>query len=311
MGTTSLSLTGLSTSALALTNTNLGADLSAAGTDFGNLIQGVGNAVAATQMQLTTTSAATASALANAKVNVIAVQETNYDDQGNITGAQSFTQILPLIDFIDPVFYQWTQVRLQGEFFVSEFASSASSETQTFSSTDTSGQHGLFIILGGGQTGTGFKTTDTTTSSSSDTASAVGLARMYAQLNPRTDVGVPKPTHVVRGPSLGIVQGAITDVPGGGAPLTGRTMSLLIQLRRTDGTPITGKAISVETDGTPWSFTGASTTDATGSIAIQLQRTFLPVPAGAPPGTTVDTSPVDVVVTARLGLVSNSSTVTF
>src|ERR1035437_667585 len=99
MGTQNLSLTGLSTSALALTNTNLGADLSAAGTDFGNLIQGVGNAVAATQMQLTTTSAATASALANAKVNVIAVQETIYDDQGNITDAKSFTQLLPLIDF--------------------------------------------------------------------------------------------------------------------------------------------------------------------------------------------------------------------
>ena len=311
MGTQNLSLAGLSTSALALTNTNLGADLSAAGTDFGNLIQGVGNAVAATQMQLTETSAATASALANAKVNVIAVQETVYDDQGNITDAKSFTQLLPLIDFIDPVFYQWTQVRLQGQFFVSEFASSASSETQTFSDDNHSGQHGLFVIFGGGQTATGFKTTDTQKGSSSDTASAVGRARMYAQLNPRSDVGVPKPTHVVRGPSLGIVQGEIADVPGGGAPLTGRTMSLLIQLRKTDGTPISGKAISIETDGTPWSFTAASTTGADGNVAIKLQRTFLPVPAGAPPGTTVDTSPKDVVVTARLGLVANSTSVSF
>ena len=311
MGTQNLSLTGLSTSALALNNTNLGADLSAAGTDFGNLIQGVGIAVAATQTQLTETSAATASALANAKVNVIAVQETIYDDQGNITDAKSFTDVLPLIDFIDPVFYQWTQVRLQGQFFVSEFASSANSETSTFSDKNNSGQHGLLVIFGGGQTGTGFQSTDTTTSSNSDTATAVGRARMYAQLNPRTDVGVPKPTHVVRGPSLGIVQGEIKDVPGGGAPITGRTMSLLIQLRKTDGTPISGKAISIETDGTPWSFTGASTTGADGNVAIELDRTFLPVPPGAPPGTTVDTSAQDVVVTVRLGLVSNSSTVTF
>jgi hypothetical protein len=311
MGTQNDALTGLDTSALALGNTNLGADLTAAGSDFGQLILGVGNAVAATQMQLTTTSAATAKALANAKVNVIAVQETIYDDQGNITDAKSFSRILPLIDFIDPVFYQWTQVRLQGQFFVSELASSSNAETKTFSSQDNSGQHGLLIILGGGQTGTGFQTTDTTRSTSSDTAFAVGRARMYAQLNPRSDVGVPKPTHVVRGPSLAIVQGEVKDVPGGGAPLTGRTMSVLLQLRKTDGSPISGKAISVETDGTPFNFTGASTTGADGNVAILLQRTFLPVPPGAPPGTTVDTSPKEIVVTARLGLVANSVTVTF
>jgi hypothetical protein len=311
MGTQNNALTGLDTSALAFPNTNLGADLSAAGSDFGSLILGVGNAVAATQMQLTTTSAATASALANAKVNVIAVQETIFDDSGNITDAKSFSEILPLIDFIDPVFYQWTQVRLQGQFFVSELAGSSSSATHTFSDQNSSGQHGLFVILGGGQTTTGFQTTDTSQNTNSDRAFAVGRARMYAQLNPRSDVGVPKPTHVVRGPSLALVQGEVKDVPGGGAPLTGRTMSMMIQLRRTDGSPISGKAISISTDGVPFSFTGASTTDATGNVAIQLQRTFLPVPPGSPPGTTVDTSPKDVVVTARLGLVSNSITVTF
>ncbi|HEV3037219.1 MAG TPA: hypothetical protein VHA33_05475 [Candidatus Angelobacter sp.] len=302
MGTQNNALTGFDTSALALGNTNLGADLTAAGSDFGDLIMGVGNAVAATQMQLTTTSAATANALANATVNVIAVQETIYDDQGNITDAKSFSRILPLIDFIDPAFYQWTQVRLQGQFFVSELATSSRSDTHTFSDQIHFGQHGLHVILGGGNTHTGTQ---------SDTASAVGRARMYAQLNPRTDVGVPKPTHVVRGPSLTIVQGEIKDVPGGGAPITGRTMSMLLQLRKIDGTPISGKSISVETDGTPFSFTAASTTGADGNLAIQLQRTFLPVPAGAPPGTTVDTSPKEIVVTARLGLVANSVTVTF
>ena len=88
-------------------------------------------------------------------------------------------------------------------------------------------------------------------------------------------------------------------------------MSLLIELRKPDGTPISGKAVSIDTDGTPWSFPGASTTGADGNVTVLLQRTILPVPADAPPGTTQDISAKPVVVTARLGLVSNSTTVTF
>src|SRR5262249_19715844 len=131
-------------------NTNLGQDLSAAGSDFGTLIQGVGNAVAATQLKLATTSAATTSALAKTSVNVIAVQETIFDDNGNVQSSQSFVRNLPLINFVDPVFYQWTQVRLQGRFFVSEIASSSQSDTFTSVSHDGSGQHGLLVFLGGG-----------------------------------------------------------------------------------------------------------------------------------------------------------------
>ena len=293
-------------------NTNLGNDLSAAGTDFGTLIQGVGNAVAATQLQLAKTSADSASALAGTLVDVIAVQETVYDDNGTPTSSQTLTHKLPLIDFIDPAFYQWTTVRLQGQFFITELASAAEAKTFTGDTTSNNDQAGLFLIFGGGQSIGGGSTKSTDTQTSSDSATAVGRARMYAQLNPRSDTGVPKPQHAIQGPSIQIVQGEIKDLPGGGiTPLTGRTCSLLLQLRRFDGTVITGKSISVDTDGVPWSFTAASTTGADGNVAIQLQRTFLPVPAGASPGTVQDTSPVAVVVTARLGIVSNSITVTF
>ena len=54
-------------------NTNAGTDLAAAGSDFGSLILGVGNAVAATQLQLTQTSVDSTSALASTIVDVIAV----------------------------------------------------------------------------------------------------------------------------------------------------------------------------------------------------------------------------------------------
>jgi hypothetical protein len=133
---------------------------------------------------------------------------------------------------------------------------------------------------------------------------------MYAQLNPRTDVGVPRPTLAVRGPSIQIIQGEIADLPNSGAdPLTARTMELLIQLRKSDGTAIAGRSVSVETDGIPWEFSAGDTSDASGNTPITLTRSFLPVPAGAPAGTVQDTAATETVVTVRLGLVSNSVTV--
>jgi hypothetical protein len=290
-------------------DTDLGDALSSAGSDFGSLIKGVGNAVAQTQLRLAKTSAKAAKALANTVVDVIAVQETTYDDAGNIQGSQSYTQRLPMIDFIDPAFYQWSQVRLQGMFMVSEVASASKAHSTSHSSFDNSSQHGLFVFLGGGQTGVRFSSNESTSSSTFDQANAVGVARMYAQLNPRRDVGVPKPTQVVRGPSLNVVQGQITELPGAPATPISRTMALLIQLHRNDGTPIAGAAISIETDGVPWSFAdpNQATTDADGNLAIQLQRTFLTPADDEPPP---DTTPAQVVVTARLGLVSNNTTVT-
>lgn len=294
---------------MAFPNTNAGQALGQAGSDFGKLIQGVGNAVATTQQKLAQTSANTISALSKTLVDVSAVQETFFDDDGNVSGAETFTQRLPLIDFVDPVVYQWSQVRMQGMFFISEVASKSNATSSTFTSSDNSGQHGLFVFLGGGQTGTRFSTNDSSQSTSFDQAQAVGVARMYAQLNPRRDVGVPKPLQVVEGPSLNVVQGAITDSPAAPALPNSRTMDLLIQLRRADGTPIPGAAISIETDGVPWSFAdpAAPTTDADGNLAIRLQRSFIAAAPDAPPP---DTTPQPVVLNVRLGLVNNSTTLT-
>ena len=61
----------------------------AAGVSFGALIQSTGSAVASTQSALNDTSAATATALATTLVDVIALQERIYDDQGNVVDAKS------------------------------------------------------------------------------------------------------------------------------------------------------------------------------------------------------------------------------
>jgi hypothetical protein len=297
---------GASATTLALPGTaDVSDELLRAGMSFGKMVQTTGQAVADTQLKLNETGAAMASTLATTLVDVIAVQETIYDDEGNIDSAQTFTRKLPLINFIDPVFYEWSAVRLQGQFSASELVTSSEAKTSSFVDTFGFGGVGLsFGVLGVGAIGTNTTTTSTDSNVDQSFDSSFGHVRASALLEPKRDIGVPAPRQVVRGPSLNIIAGEIKDVILGGV-LTARTMSALLELRRQDGTPINGKSISIETDGAPWAFTtpGAESTDGAGQVAITLRRDFV--------GATPDTTAKDVVLSARLGLVSNSTTLTF
>ena len=293
---------GSFTSTLAVGDANITPELDRAGRSFGNLVRTPGSAVAETQRRLNETGAATATALANTLVDVIALQEKLYDDQGNVTQVKSHVEHLPLVNFIDPVFYQWSQVRLQGVFNAFELASATSSSTFDHQSDDKSGQGGFLVIFGGGRTTFDAQGSTSETNTKSDTDRSFGNVRMNALLEPRHDVTVPRPTQVIQGPRLALIHGSVTDVLSG-AVLTARTMDVLIQYHRRDGTAIAGKSISVETPGVSWSFTGAQTTDASGNLQIQLRREFLDEDA--------DKTSKDFVVTARIGIVQNSTTVTF
>lgn len=287
-------------------NANVSDEIRTAGLGFGELMLRTGQAIAETQTRLDTTGAASATALATTLVDVVAVQEKVYDDQGNISDMHTYTRRLPLVNFIDPVFYQWDSVRVQAQFYGSEFADASHATSSYHSSSDSSSQGGILVVLGGGGTTFDYRGGSTTRDTTSSRDISVGRMRTNALLKPRTDIGVPLPTQVVRGPRLTIIQGAITDVhsgTGGSGPLTARTMSLLVQYNRRDGTPIPNKAISIETDGVAWSNVGAGTTNATGQLEILLRREFLDEDA--------DTTPRSFVVSARMGLVENSSTVTF
>lgn len=296
---------GAGSTALGLTGTaDVSDELGRAGMSFGKLVELTGKAVADTQFKLNQTGAAMASVLATTQVDVIAVQESIYDDEGNLDESKTFTRKLPLINFIDPVFYEWTAVRLQGQFYAGEFVSSQESTTSTFHSSDGSGNAGLGIIFGFGYTSMNYGSTDTSSNIDTSADRSFGHVRASALLQPKRDIGVPPPRQVIRGPSLNVVAGEIVDVITGGK-VVARTMSALLELRKQDGTPIAGKSLSIETDGAPWNFSvaGVETTDAAGQVAITLRRDFL--------GDAPDIAPKDVVLSARLGLVSNSTTLTF
>jgi hypothetical protein len=279
-------------------------ELGRSGMSFGKLVELTGKAVADTQLKLNQTGAQMASMLATTQVDVIAVQESVYDDEGNLDASKNYTRKLPLINFIDPVFYEWTAVRLQGQFWATELVSGAQNKTTTTAQKSRTANTGLMILLGVGSTSGSFSSTTSTTEVDASVDRSYGHVRASALLQPKRDIGVPAPRQVVRGPSLNVVAGEIQDVNDDTA-IVGRTMQALIELRKQDGTPIAGKSVSIEADGAPWTFTtpGAETTDAAGQLAITLRRDFV--------GETPDLSPRDVVVSVRLGLVSNNTTLTF
>jgi hypothetical protein len=295
---------GAGTATLDIPNADVSDELVNAGVAFGDLISGVGGAVANTQRKLNDTAVATTTALAETSVDILAVQETVYDDDGNIDESVSHEQRLPLITFIDPVLYQWSQVRLQGSFVARELSAGSSSTTTTTTTSDGSSQGGLFVILGGGRTYSDYdrSTTDRTDNVTSDVSR--GRIRMYSELTPRHDIGVPKPRQAVQGPRLAVSTGEIIDIPAAGTVPAQRTMQVTIEYFRRDSTPIAGKVISIETSGVPFEFVGGvDQTDADGKVAILLRRTFL--------DETADTSPVESIVSARIGIVSNDTTVVF
>ena len=298
---------GMDTSTLApgVGSTDVSGELATAGMAFGSLVQLVGKAVADTQTQLNKTAADSTSALAKTLVDMIAVQEIDYDDDGTITGSKTFTQKLPLIDYVDPVLYQWTAVNLQGRFNAQQFAAHTSSDSSSGSSTDSSGQAGVLLLFGGGYNNFQYDDSQVNVDRTASSDSSVGLLRMTAILEPRHDIGVPKPRSAVQGPNLSISAGPIVDVAATGTTPASRTQVAIVTFERPDATTIQDALVSITTDGVPWTYTNSAqtTTDANGQVSITLTRTFIDA--------TADTTPIDVVVTARVGIVNNSTTLTF
>jgi len=285
-------------------DTNIGNELETAEIGFGQLIEKVGRAVGETTLKLAQTGAATAGTLATTLVDVIAVEEVNYDENGNQTGLTTYNRKIPLINFMDPVFYEWTDVRLQGTFVGEEFADASKSSSVSHPSSKNSGQSGLLIVLGLGRTTEDHANTQVETTQTSGTDVSFGSVRLNALLQPRKDIGVPKPKLSVQGPRLSILQGEVKTVMPGGTTPGERTMMLTITYTRQDGSGIPHKTLAIKTEGVSWEYVsvGQKETDEHGQVDVRLKRQLIP-------GEGVDPTfpPVAAVVSVRKGMVSTSS----
>lgn len=275
-------------------------ELDRAGVAFGDLVETTGEAIANTQLRLDLNSAATAQALATTQVDVIAARETTYHDNGSIDSQVDHTMKLPLINFIDPVFYEWSHVRLQGQYYAMEVATATQAKQKNYTRQTRTGQAGLLVFFGGGRTSNRSSSSVVERESTSSRDTSVGRMRMNALLRPREDVSVPKPVQVIQGPNIAILQSEFIADSSGGF-LSSRTMEIIIQYTTREGDPIAGKSFSVDTNGLTWQYTSAGITDSDGNVSVTLIRNFVDAEA--------DTTPADFIISARKGMVSNSITV--
>lgn len=334
------------------------------GMALGDLVKHVGKAVAEAQKQLNQTSAETASKLAETTVKVVAVRERFYDDDGNPMASDAdenedkvgiHHMELPMVNFLDPVFYRWNRVRLQGQFQATEWKGSTSTDTDV---TRYGGSVSLFVgapvndhasqLLGmagkigdlakgavgdlgglGGNARASLYYNDSNTHLGTSSASDVsyGQMRMNAELTPVEGIGVPKPTQVFITPRIGVSPvGAVADAA------EVRSMEILVEYVRPvtkkdradeefqndaankDRTylPVPAKTIVFEAPGLRWDFADPTRkeTNADGQLRIKLFRT-LPRQDPSNDSSPLDDSPKSFVVTARVGMVRNDTTVTF
>lgn len=300
---------GAGSTALGLTGTaDVSDELGRAGMSFGKLVELTGKAVADTQFKLNQTGAAMASVLATTQVDVIAVQESIYDDEGNLDESKTFTRKLPLINFIDPVFYEWSQVRLQGMFFATEFVSSTETSSLSAAASASASNTGISMFMGAGSNKSSFGLSSGGSNVDTTDQQSYGHIRASALLNPKTDIGVPKPRQLIDAPSLAVQVGPdVDDASEPGA----RFKECAILCYKRDGSKQDADKLmplSIEVSGAMWTFNPAAPADAgkttaEGAVPLKLKRVF-PVPAGQ---TEPDTTPVEVTVTARLGVVSTTT----
>lgn len=294
---------------------DVNAAVKTAGMSFGKLVETTGLAIAESQRQLNDVGAASTSALAAQQVEVIAAQVNAYDDNGNLIaeGTKTLPMKLPLINFIDPVFYEWAQVRLQGMFYATEFVSSTETSTAGVSASASASQSGVGFLFGAGSHRATFGVSSTSTDVDNTLEQSFGHIRASALLQPKTDIGVPKPRQLVNAPSLGVLISAdVDDTTEPGA----RRKNILIVCFTRDGAPQATKKLplSIDVQGAQWTYLNPPAggdlgpeTDAQGQIGIRLTRQF-PTPAGQE---LPDTTPVDVTVTVRMGVVSSTTVVRF
>jgi len=285
-------------------------ELDKGGPAFGNFVKSVGLAVAEAQSALDDDLVRTAGTLSDAKIDVIAIFEQEIDDDGLMKEGTILKQKLPLINYLMPTAYQWTRVYLQADMNVSEFNSANGFNIQQSSSSFRAGASAGYSLFGGFQASGGVSYGSASSSVSGDFSSsrdlAAGSLHMEATLEPRTDVQLPKPFVIQKGPRLKLSVGGITDLPGGDPanPKTiGKQAVITAELTAQAGRPLKDKTLEIQVSEPKLNYTtGAPTTDAEGKLTITLQRKGAAFDNNAPPLTAV--------VRVWLGLVSQTVGIT-
>jgi hypothetical protein len=280
-------------------------ELTGGGVAFGEFVKSVGLAVAAAQEELDKTLRETAKALSETQIDVIAVfEQVTNDDDGSMAEGIVHNQKLPLINYIMPTAYHWSRVYLESDMKVQEFNSRNGFDIQQKSFNAGASVSGTFGPLGGkvtaaGGFSVGSSSTNLDVSNSTDTAA--GSLHMEATLEPRTDIQLPQPFILQKGPTIDLQVGAKVELKADTNDpnkVTGYQVAMTAVLRKTDGSPNGTKSLATVISDPTLIYTSDGKTDANGEMKITVTRRVLD------PATDV---PIQALVRVTFGLVTQTA----
>jgi hypothetical protein len=284
---------------------------------FGAFVKNIGMAVAAAQEELDKTLRETAKQLSETKIEVVHTFEQELDDDGHLTNNGSAKmQALPLINYLMPTAYQWSRVYLEADMKVQEFNSKSGFDIMSKSSSGglrLGGGFGLSGWSASGGFGFGSSSNQTSVQNGYSMDNAAGSMHMEATLEPRSDIELPKPIILQKGPTLTVATTSVADIlgtkppatesdPDPKAPVIGKEATLKVTVKKADGSVNASKLVeySVEQAKINHSAPGGLSTNAAGEVIIKLRREGTAYDANTP-------MPVQVIV--WLGMVSKTITV--
>jgi hypothetical protein len=261
-------------------------ELEKGGPALGSFLRAVGLAVADTQAALDATLVKTAKQLSETNIKVIAVFEQNLDENGNMTKGNPIIQELPLINYLMPTAYAFSQVHLTADMDVSEFNAANGFNIKKSSFSVGVNAKASYGLAAGGFSASGGMNMDYSNDSTNVNASmaqdrAAGKLHMEATLEPRSDVQLPRPFIIQRGPRLRLMVSEISDVeqPADGetpAKVIGRKAIVVAELTTDAGQPLSGKTLQVTCDQPTLSYTASGATGAAdpdkGKLKITIER---------------------------------------
>ena len=253
-------------------------ELEKGGPAFGSLIRSVGLAVADAQTALDKNMRETALALSETNIKVIAVFEQVLTDDGKMSRGTPIIEDLPLINYLMPTAYQFSEVKLFSSMKVSEFSSANGFNIQQRSSAfsaNASGSYSRGRLSVGGSVGYATSNSNLDINSSSSQDAAAGEMQMEATLKPR-NVELPRPLLIQVGPSLDLSAGSRSDMTDSSTPpkVIGSQVTLTARLTKADGTPNAQKSLSISVDnGLTYTVNPVNgKTNAAGELEITVRR---------------------------------------
>jgi hypothetical protein len=246
-------IAGLGSGLSSLFSQSLSADVSKEMQDlaptFGDVLLSIGTGVAESQAQLDAGLVDTAKHLSKTTIDVVTDVIQVLDDDGlpDVSKSTLVTSNVSLINFVNPTVHEWKHVALSMDLTVGAMDNESG---LSFNHTQiNTGGRGAYYWGYAGWFAADYRQSSEAgfTRSRQETDWASGQIRLDALLAPRETTKFPVPAEIAIGPTITFAQGSVKEIKAG-TVVTGRSLDIIINVHRKNGSPHPTAMLDAETD---------------------------------------------------------------